>query len=53
MSRILIALSVAAGTVLDSGRAPASRRRRPLEGMELAVVPTWTPATPEAGAPAA
>ena len=46
------------GTVLDSGLAPASGRRLPVEGPEavgtaLAIVPTWTPPTPTATTPTA
>ena len=41
------------GTVLDSGSAPASGRRLPLQGMDmvgqaLAEVPVWIPVMPEA-----
>lgn len=46
------------GTVLASGRDTARARRIPVEPVEaegtpLAAVPTWTPATPEAGTPEA
>ena len=44
------------GTVLDSGDAPASGRRLPLQGRELvgqalAEVPVWVPVAPEAATP--
>jgi hypothetical protein len=44
------------GTVIDSGEAPASGRRLPVQGPDamgtpLAEVPTWTPASPAAATP--
>ncbi len=44
------------GTVLDSGTAPASAKRLPVQGpdmvgMPLAEVPIWTPAMPDAATP--
>ena len=44
------------GTVLDSGLAPASAKRLPLQGPEavgtpLSEVPTWTPRMPDAATP--